>query len=715
VIGFRADIEGLRAVAVVLVVLDHLDVPGFQGGFIGVDVFFVISGYLITSLLAAEYAKRAEAHGGHGSISIPSFYLRRARRILPAALTVILAVVVASRLLLNPLRDQQVQHDALWTLFFGANINCIGQATDYFAQFVAPSPFQHYWSLAVEEQFYLVWPALFLLVTRRNGLSLFGVVVRWRPRLVFAIGTLGIASLAWSIVATADEPASAYFSTFTRVWELALGALIGVSASHATQFRHSLAAFLSFGGAALLLIACALIDTSTPFPGSAALLPTLATALLILAGLTAKPSLPNRALCLTPLRFLGRISYSVYLWHWPLIVFAAALCPTASKELSTRFVIFVLTIVLSILSFYLVEQPGRGVSLPRKDARLREQVNIADKTAWLAKRMGSVALGTCLLVALFVGALSVLPVQSRGTEAAAATLAEQPSGTGGTEPSALPATASARSGARYPEVLRAWQRKVRAGLAIQTLPKSLQPLQPHLVRYVEPYCRKLVGIVAGECVVGGSRARHVAVLTGDSHAGMFQVAVSRALGRRSWRLHVFQRGHCGWAGSVGPRLPVSPSECRVYQTQAARRIRTLRPDVLVLSETDVITPYRTKSAISASLVSFSKLAKRVIVLGHTPTIPPFDLCLSGSDDISRCVGVLSASYRSDTVVEKTLATRVGATFVDTAAWFCARVGDRTLCPPVIEAAPVWRDGSHVTSDLEPKLIPLIRAIVRPAG
>ncbi|HEU5064606.1 MAG TPA: acyltransferase family protein [Gaiellaceae bacterium] len=705
----------MRAVAVLLVVLDHLDVPGFRGGFIGVDVFFVISGYLITSLLAAEYAKRADAHGGNGSISIPSFYLRRARRILPAALTVILAVVVASRLLLNPLRDQQVQHDALWTLFFGANINCIDQATDYFAQFVAPSPFQHYWSLAVEEQFYLVWPALFLLVTRRNGLSLFGVVAPWRVRLVIAIGALGTASLAWSIVATADEPVSAYFSTFTRVWELALGALIGISTSRATQFRHSLAAFLSFGGTALLLIACVLIDASTPFPGSAALLPTLATALLIMAGLTAKPPLPSRALCLTPLRFLGRISYSVYLWHWPLIVFAAALYPAASKEISTRFVIFVLTIVLSILSFYLVEQPGRRVSLARKDARSREQVNIADKTAWLAKRMGSVAFGTCVLVALFVGVLSVLPVQSRATEAAAARLAVQDSGTGGTEPSALAATTSARNEARYPEVLGAWQRKVRAGLAIRTLPKSLQPLQPHLVRYVQPYCRKLAGIVAGECVVGGRRARQVAVLTGDSHAGMFQVAVSRALGRRLWRLHVFQRGHCGWAGSVGPGLPVSPSECRVYQSQAASRIRALHPGVLVLNETDVITPYRSKTDISASLASFSKLARRVIVLGHTPTTPPFDLCLVGSADISRCVGVLSGSYRADTLREKTLATRAGAIFVDTSAWFCVRLGSRTLCPPVIDNAPVWRDGSHVTSDLEPKLIPLIRAILGSAA
>src|SRR5436190_7403296 len=145
-IRFRGDVEGLRAVAVLLVVLNQLEVPGFDGGFFGVDVFFVISGYLITSLLAAEYAKKAKAHDGRGSISIAGFYARRARRILPAALTVIVAVVVAGGVLLNELRVAQIRHDALWAALFGSNVNFIRQATDYFGQgSVDSSPFQHYW------------------------------------------------------------------------------------------------------------------------------------------------------------------------------------------------------------------------------------------------------------------------------------------------------------------------------------------------------------------------------------------------------------------------------------------------------------------------------------------------------------------------------------------------------------------------------------------
>ncbi len=254
-------------------------------------------------------------------------------------------------------------------MFFGSNLNSINQATDYFAQGLAASPYQHYWSLAVEEQFYLVWPALFLLVTMVHGLHVFGVAIGWRVRVGVTIGAVGVASLAWSIVATANDPASAYYSTFTRAWELALGALIGITATRATQLSRPLATLSSFASAALLLIGCVLIDTSTAFPGTAALLPTFAAAFFIVGGLSARPPLPNRALSLAPLRFLGRISYSLYLWHWPLIVFAAALYPTRSNEFTTRVVIVALTLVISTLSFYLIEQPGRRISFARRTAQ----------------------------------------------------------------------------------------------------------------------------------------------------------------------------------------------------------------------------------------------------------------------------------------------------------------------------------------------------------
>ena len=240
-------------------------------------------------------------------------------------------------------------------------MNFIRQATDYFAQgFVDSSPFQHYWSLAVEEQFYLVWPALFLLVAR---LTFLGTAARWRARVATAVCTIGAASLAWSIVATAHGPAGAYFSTFTRAWELALGALIGITATSATRLPRLLARAASAAGVALFVAACAVIGATTPFPGAVALLPTAATALLIVGGLTDRAPLPNRALCLAPLRFLGRISYSVYLWHWPLVVFAAALYPTMSETAQMRLLILLITLAVATLSFYLVERPGRRIGV----------------------------------------------------------------------------------------------------------------------------------------------------------------------------------------------------------------------------------------------------------------------------------------------------------------------------------------------------------------
>ncbi len=712
---FRGDIEGLRAIAVLLVVFDHLEVPGFSGGYIGVDVFFVLSGYLITSLLAAEYAKKAEGNGGRGSISIPGFYARRARRILPAALTVIVTIVVAGGILLNELRVAQINHDAIWAVFFGSNVNFIRQATDYFAQgFAATSPFQHYWSLAVEEQFYLVWPALFLLVTRPHGLTVVGIAIRWRARVALTVCAVGLASLTWSIVATAQSPVSAYFSTFTRAWELALGALIGIVATSATRLPGPLARVASAGGVLLFVAACAAIGRTTPFPGAAALLPTTATALLIVGGLTARAPLPNRLLCIPPLRFLGRISYSVYLWHWPLVVFASALYPTMSETVQMRLLILFLTLAISALSFYLVEQPGRRVSFGQQRGRGRAPGRSG------VRNLGTAVFGTCVLAAVFVGVFSTIaPERSVAAPVSRTNPASSTSSAGGgSDRAAIVMTVAGAQprDTRYVEAVRAWQRQVRAGIALRRLPQSLQPLQPHLSGYIAPPCiRRVTGASSNECVVGNPTAKHVAVLTGDSHAGMFQNAVSRAFDRNAWSVHIFQRAGCGWAGDPAPNPNVSAAECRSYQAEALRRIRELRPEVLLLSEDRVVTPFRSVADMSSSLATHTRLAKRTIVLGHTPRPIPFTRCLVGSADISGCSAPLHGDFPSYMRLEQRLTTRSGGTFVDTSSWFCAATGTGVLCPSVIGGAPVFKDGDHIAAGFEPKLVPVIRAMLASAG
>jgi peptidoglycan/LPS O-acetylase OafA/YrhL len=701
VIRFRADVEGLRAVAVLLVVLGHLSVPGFRGGFFGVDVFFVVSGYLITSLLAAEYAGKAEANGGRGSISIPRFYVRRARRILPAALTVVAAVVVAGSVLLNELRVAQIRHDAVWAVLFASNVNFMRQATDYFSQgLVDSSPFQHYWSLAVEEQFYLVWPALFLLAAR---LAFVGGPRRWRVRVGATVCAIGAASLAWSVVATERGPLGAYFSTFTRAWELALGALLGIATTSATRLPRLVAGAASAAGVALLAVSFAVIGAGTPYPGAAALLPTIAAALLILAGITERTPLPSRVLCLPPLRFLGRISYSVYLWHWPLIVFAAALYPTWSRTVQVRLLLLLLTLGVSTLSYYAVEQPGRRIGVSRwpRRAPARRRARGAN--------LVTATVGACALVAVFVGLLSAIaPERSPAVRLPAGPLLAAGSARIVTAPGSPPVAE-----ATYAAAVRSWQREIRAGLRLRRLPASLEPLSRHLSAAFPPPCvRGLPGLVPHECVVGNPAAAHTAVLDGDSHAEMLRNAVWRAFDPRTWSVHIFAQDGCGWAG--GTNGSVSAATCARFQAEALARIRALHPDVLLLSEHLVVTPFRSRADIASSLAAFTRAAGRTIVIGHTPLPESWSSCLVGSD-ISRCFATLDPAFRSDARMEQRLATGAGAAYVDSSAWLCVRAGRQTVCPPVIDGVPAFEDDTHVGAEYQLKLVPIVRALLVALG
>jgi peptidoglycan/LPS O-acetylase OafA/YrhL len=329
----RDDIQGLRGVAVLLVVLDHASVPGFRGGYVGVDVFFVLSGYLITRLLLADAIST-------GRISLIRFYVRRAKRILPAATLTLLTTIVAGNLLLNFIRAREIATDTIWAALFAANVHFAHLGTDYFAQWQPQSPVQHYWTLAVEEQFYIVWPAALSLI-------LVGAVGGWRPRRahatlvdtmshsavlrVLCVATPAMAlSLAWSIYYTPRSPTDAYFSTFTRAWELGIGAILACATLTAWQVRSrylGLAAALG-GWAGLVAVAwaAATYSSSTIFPGAAALVPVIGAALLIAAGMhRQRPRYgASAALSVAPLRYVGDRSYALYLRHWPVLLIYAA-------------------------------------------------------------------------------------------------------------------------------------------------------------------------------------------------------------------------------------------------------------------------------------------------------------------------------------------------------------------------------------------------------
>jgi peptidoglycan/LPS O-acetylase OafA/YrhL len=359
---FRADVQGLRAVAVALVVLTHAGVPGLAGGFIGVDVFFVLSGFVITRLLLRERERT-------GRTSLTGFYRRRARRILPCAMLVLLVTVVAARVLLGSAMGARLSGDGAWTAVFLANVHFAAVAAGHVGPDLGPNPLEHYWSLAVEEQFYLVWPVLLILVmylTRRS---------RSTAALAVVLGVICVASFTWCVVQTAHEPTWAYFSPLTRAWELATGALLALPfpALAATRARWPARAagvlgLLAIGAAAVLY------DPSTTFPGVAVALPVLGTALVIAAGTIAPGAGAAVLLAVAPLRWLGDRSYSLYLWHWPVLAIGS-LHVGRDLPLAQDLGLVAVAVVASALTYRLVEDPlRRGRTrepAPRRRRRLR--------------------------------------------------------------------------------------------------------------------------------------------------------------------------------------------------------------------------------------------------------------------------------------------------------------------------------------------------------
>ena len=352
--GFRADVEGLRAVAVLLVVLYHAGVPGVTGGYVGVDVFFVLSGFLITGLLVRELRTT-------GTVSLRRFWARRVRRLLPVATLVLVVTTLASLVLLPPLDRGTVVGDARASALYVAN----GWFALTDADYTSPSgrsPLLHLWSLSLEEQFYAVWPVLLLGVAAAGH----GQGRRWwlgtRRRTVLVVTVLTAVSLALSAQLSSGLGPWAYYGLHTRAWELLVGAGLALAVPSVRRLPVRARAAAGWCGLGLVVGAALVLDDSTAFPGTAAGFPVLGTALLVVAGAstTAGPS----GWLSTPLpRYVGRLSYSWYLWHWPCLVLLAGVGRTGEDEPApaARVVLLAVTVslLLAVLTHHLVEQPVR--------------------------------------------------------------------------------------------------------------------------------------------------------------------------------------------------------------------------------------------------------------------------------------------------------------------------------------------------------------------
>jgi peptidoglycan/LPS O-acetylase OafA/YrhL len=648
----RADIQGLRAVAVLLVVLAHAGVGFVAGGFVGVDVFFVLSGFLITGLLLAEARK-------HGSVSLVDFYIRRARRILPAAALALVATDAAALFLLNFVRARGAVVDSLNAAGFAANFHFAAMGVDYFARQAPPSPILHFWSLSVEEQFYLVWPLfLSLALFRARGLR----------RLLCVVTLLAGASLGWSIYQTRAAPTVAYFSPFTRAWELGLGATLAVAAPTLERTPSAVRLVLGWAGVAAIACSALLFSNGTPFPGALALVPTLGTALAIVAGMGSRssPLSVGRLLALRPMCIVGDRSYALYLWHWPVLIIAAEY---AGQDLSlaVKLGLMVAAFVVSCISYTLVENPIR--------TRMRSRA----ATFVVAVGCTAAVLGTA------TASLAAVSRESRRFDA--------------TRPApvmTLFAYRFARSHGALPAVVAA----VEAARRGAPLPAALTPPLGQLRNFPHPYrppngcvLRDTSSRTTGKiCRIGTASSSKLIVLMGDSHANMWLPPLLEMAWKDGWAVVPLVRLGCTPATWV-----TNERGCGAWHRWALREALRLHATITLLggSIDEHPGPY-TRKAMESLLDTAHALraAGRVVVIGDPEGLngDPVDCLLAPHATMASCTTTWPARSLAayDEIARRT--TQLGVGFLPTRQFVCFE----HECPAVIGNTIAWMDNSHLT-------------------
>ena len=676
--ALRYEVQALRALAVLLVVLFHFWPGRVPGGYVGVDVFFVISGFLITAHLLRE----ADATG---SVALGRFWARRARRLLPAAYLVIAVSIVATLLLVPMTQWHQWFREAIGASLYVENWVLAADSVDYLAAENAPSPVQHYWSLSVEEQFYLVWPLLVLgstLLAAREG----------RSRRLATAAVLGVATLAsfgYSLWLTTTNPASAYFVTTTRAWQFGAGALLALLLARASTPRlgGTWRTGISWAGFATIL-ACGLVyDARTPFPGTAAVLPVLATVAVIWAGAPSGPLSPTPLMRWRPVQYTGEISYSLYLWHWPAIV----ILPYAvghNPGLVERLAMLVGVSVLAAFSKRYVEDPLRHTSI------------------WGLQRTGralAVTAACAAALALVAGAgLALADHRARQQEQLAARLvADMPRCFGA-------ASMDPESTCHNPQL---------DGMLVPAPEAVAGDYADYPDCWVDVDEDRLKHCTFGP--VDDADVPHV-VLVGDSHARAMLPALIALAEQGTISLSPQLKSSCAWTtGHTAADDVQRSTTCEAWKGQLESWL-TSQADSIDLVVTTAYLGYvsggieQQVREMSAAWTPLTERGVPVVALSDNPhhdtwpskCLEKLDVVQPDSCDIAR-----SEAFPFPNVFAETAKAVPGSTYIDLTDYYC----NEQTCPSVVGGVNMYRDNTHLTTTYTRTMAPYVLRELREAG
>lgn len=679
----------MRAVAVLAVFADHLF--GWPtGGFIGVDVFFVLSGFFITGLLIRERASTRR-------LSFRNFYTRRAKRILPSALLVIAVTVACAYWLFPASRAKDTLVDGLYAALFGANWRFLALGSDYFQSARPPSPVQHYWSLSIEEQFYFVWPLLLA--------GIFLATRRWRKRgylrarewgLLTVMTAVVVMSFGWAMLQSGANPNAAYFSTFTRVWELGVGALLAIVGPWLERTPSAARLPLAYLGLAGIAASLFAIDPATRWPAPWAVLPVLSTALVV-AAFHGTPLRGMRVLDNGAMRWFGDTSYTLYLWHWPVIVLLLAVIPKGPLFYCLSIGI---AIGLTAVTYHFYENPIR-------------------KSDWLSRKPtassrhiapGVWAAGGAAMAAVMAFSILWIRAEDRNASIAQevrdASIAEETRQSTG-----APAQAASQNTDRC------------FGAAAMTTPgctlyNSTEPLRPSMDLFAtddggENRCLNPGGPEnPPSCeygYLGEKPAARIAVV-GDSHAAATLPALWKISAANRWHLTAYLATPCAL---------MSPPLDKCLGAGAVQDELVAHPYDAVIT-TNWSYDLADAAAYAKSWNAIAAAGSRIIVIPDNPTTSDDAMaCLTraanGTGKVDDCGTPRAEAFKRHDRLSAGAALVPGATVIDLSNMYCN--ADR--CPSVIGNAIVYRDhkdgmNSHITATYMETLAPAIEAGIKRA-